>query len=92
VTQRALATCDASQRGAGEDKTLAVHAALQIDASGKVKSAELTSEPSDLAAAPEPALQRCLLKALRQTAFDCSASGDAVQATALLCMRREPPQ
>ncbi len=85
----AYAACFA--RHVKEDKavTVAVHASLSADDRGHVKDVTISAEPSDQAAPPGRALERCLQKALKAVHFDCSPSGQATQGKALLCLRRD---
>ena len=85
----AYAACFARHVKDDEAVTVAVHARLTADDRGHVKDVTISSEPSDQAAAPGRALERCLQKALQAVRFDCSPSGQPTQGKALLCLRRD---
>ena len=85
----ALAACFARGVPASRAITVAVHATLSVDARGATRSATLTPEPSDAAAPPDAKLSQCLQRALQRVAFTCSPSGQATQASATFCLRRD---
>jgi hypothetical protein len=89
ATRHALATCFAQHVRGQEAVTVALHASLVVDARGKARAATLTPEPSDEAAAPSPALSRCMQRALLRVAFDCSPGDAETQARVTYCMRRD---
>jgi hypothetical protein len=87
--QAQLARCFAKYVPKDKAITVAVNAALTLDALGFVQEVELTPEPSDAATAPTKPLSRCLSQALKQIAFDCSPSAQPTQARASFCLRRD---
>lgn len=87
--QAQLARCFAKYVPKDKAITVAVNAALTLDALGFVQEVELTPEPSDAATPPTKPLSRCLSLALKQIAFDCSPSAQPTQARASFCMRRD---
>ncbi len=87
--QSQLAHCFAKQVQKSQAITVALHAALSVDALGHVTQVELTPEPSDAATPPSKSLTRCLSQALQHVAFDCSPSAQPTQAHASYCLRRD---
>ena len=89
ATQTGLARCFDKHVPESQPVTISVHASLSIDARGRTRSVALTPEPSDSAAPPSKVLARCLQRALAQTAFTCSPTGQPTQASATFCLRRD---
>jgi hypothetical protein len=89
ATRSRLSLCFATHVPESEAITVAVNASLAIDARGKTQSVALTPEPSDASAAPSKPLEQCLRRALTQTAFGCSPTGQPTQARATFCLRRD---
>jgi hypothetical protein len=87
--QRELAACFAKNVKADKEITVAVHANVSVDARGRTRTATVTPEPSDQAAKPSAALERCLERALQKTAFTCSPTGQPTQAKVTYCLRRD---
>jgi hypothetical protein len=84
-----LAGCFAQRVAADTAITLVLRALLEVDARGRVTAATITPETQEPASALDPRLVRCMQQALLRSAFDCTASGSAVQASATYCLRRD---
>jgi hypothetical protein len=82
-----LAACFAQHVPADAAITLAMKAAVTVDAHGHAKIATLTPEPAD-ASPLDPRLVRCMLRVLQQSAF-AGLSDATAQAGVTYCLRRD---
>ncbi|MDH5673671.1 MAG: hypothetical protein OEZ06_16060 [Myxococcales bacterium] len=88
-SQGRLTDCFAKHVKENQAVTVAVHARLSVAADGRITAAEIRAEPSEQNHPPERPLRRCLETALKKTALACNDQGQATQATALICLRRD---
>jgi hypothetical protein len=82
-----LAACFAQHVAADSAITLAVNAAVTVDARGHAKIATVAPEPTE-ATPLDPRLVRCMVRVLSQSAFDCPSTPTA-SASVTYCMRRD---